>query len=558
MRFAIRKVLPRFLPAARRRGASLVLVGLVVLGCCLTAATSVEAAPEGRACPAEPTVMSIAFGDLVTCAIEVLGDTDTFQFNGSAGDFITIMATGGSGAFLACVEMVDPLGNRTGDGCASYSGGRIDTRLVSTGLHTIFVRIGGNFLTSPYVLVLERVNPVSTASRITFGQGIDSEISPVGDMDAYFFDGIANDFITITATGGSGPFLACLELVDPQGIRRRDNCASYTGGRIDLRLARTGRYTILVTIGGNYLAWSYRLELTCSGRCRPLPPARIGDFDGDGRVDLPLYRPSTGMWHVMKPAAGSDLNLNWGVDTDLPMPGDYDGDGKTDVAVYRPATGVWWVLLSSTNWATFVTYQWGTNTDIPVPGDYDGDRKTDIAVYRPATGTWYAVLSATNSTTFTSYQWGQSTDIPVPGDYDGDGTTDVAVYRPSTGAWWVLLSTTNSSTYFVRQWGATGDIPVQADYDGDGRSDIGVYRPGTGVWYLLESSTNFTNYRTRQWGVNADSPVPGDYDGDGKVDVAIYRPATGTWHILLSSTNDTSYVSYQWGMSTDIPVIRRR
>jgi hypothetical protein len=67
---------------------------------------------------------------------------------------------------------------------------------------------------------------------------------------------------------------------------------------------------------------------------------------------------------------------------------DFDGDGRADMTIYRPTDGYWYILTSSTNYGAPVMRQWGENGDVPVAADYDGDGRSDLATWRPGTGVW--------------------------------------------------------------------------------------------------------------------------------------------------------------------------
>jgi hypothetical protein len=249
-----------------------------------------------------------------------------------------------------------------------------------------------------------------------------------------------------------------------------------------------------------------------------------GDFDGDGKTDVAVFRPDAGNWFYLQSSDDAFRSVQFGLIGDRIAPGDYDGDGKTDYAVFRPSNGVWYILQSR---AGFTAAQFGIAEDLPVQGDFDGDGKTDIAVFRPSSGTWYLLQSTAG---FAAVPFGLSTDKPVRGDFDGDGKADIAVFRPSNGTWYRFNSSNNQ--FVAVQFGISEDKPIAADYDGDGKTDIAVFRPSNGTWYLLQSTAGF---RGVQWGIETDQPVPGDYDGDSKTDIAVFRPSNGNWYLVLSS-----------------------
>jgi hypothetical protein len=262
--------------------------------------------------------------------------------------------------------------------------------------------------------------------------------------------------------------------------------------------------------------WGASLSLAASSSYRVLAG---GDYAGDGRSDIAIFRPSTGRWSIR----GHSTSYFGGAG-DIPVPGDYNHDEITEIAVYRPTNGLWSIRGGA-------RVYFGGASDIPVPADYNGDGHCDIAIWRPATGLW-------SVRGLTRVYHGTGSDKPVPADYNHDHRAEIAIFRDSIGLW--------SIRGVGRQYlGAAGDIPVPIDFNNEGYCRPAIFRPSTGKWSILWLGSFY-------FGGSLDQPVPAHYYGKSDGDYpAVFRPSDGRWAIYQQGGFRTYF-----GINGDLPVSR--
>ena len=358
-----------------------------------------------------------------------------------------------------------------------------------------------------------------------------------------------------------------------------------------------GRFQIAFMLTISFVLCSFSSSFA---QAQTTPRKTVVDFNGDGKTDFGVIRfpgnfpGAQNTWWIQNNGAAPNDFIAMPIGLrgiDVQTPGDFDGDGKTDIAVFRfqntgvggsnQDAGTWYILESSTNsWRTEQFGQAGDNGT--VIEDYDGDGKTDLAVYRINTppqglGQAYYLYKSSMTGKTVIVPWGMrygtqadQSDDPYTGDFDGDGKADFGVQRRaditnpniSSPAVFYLLTATGEVSYHY--FGLASDRLVTGDYDGDGKTDIAVARdfnvsqnPPLSIKWFIRYSSGIPDERI-DFGVGSNFGfAQGDYDGDHKTDVAMYVGFTGEFWYRSSANGNTAHV-YRWGNAgvspADIPI----
>jgi hypothetical protein len=337
------------------------------------------------------------------------------------------------------------------------------------------------------------------------------------------------------------------------------------------------RISIYLGTGAGRLPTPLLTDVTTLNPSYPYGSFAVGDFDGDGRIDLILssgfddrnlyllrglgdgtFRPP-----IVIPAPVSPIGL---------IAGDFNGDGRLDVAYTETSvdgSDVLWISLGdgAGGFAPAISIPIGSGASDPHVADLTGDGIDDIVfanrgsddlslVRGSATGSfpsWESIHVGTSPGSLAVGDWNEdghldlavntffgglvtllnngdgnfgspSTIYPqaayiralYSGDFNGDGHTDLAM-------------DTNTTVYLFRGDGAgnfsSGSVmgpgiyqAVAVDFDHDGVTDL-VGSTGLNVVVELTSSQRFEETYAPP-SVN-NTIVVGDFDGDGRPDLAL-------------------------------------
>lgn len=354
---------------------------------------------------------------------------------------------------------------------------------------------------------------------------------------------------------------ACATVMWSQDSPRFHSAASYSVGVMPQALATgdfngDGRSDVVVVNdpGGTATDTIHVLLANPDGSFSPAPStpgtsnlsaAAVGDFDGDGRLDIVLTDATLRRATLLLGNGDGSFTPAGSCGTDVApvavVVADFDGDSNLDIAVANAGdsttAGTVSICLGNGNGTLGPEQSYPAATgSLPADpvglavADFDGDNNLDIAVALHSNR--YSILGGAGDGTFlapsTRFLPSANPSAIAAGDLNGDGIPDLAIV---TGSVLVLIGngdTTFQTPVAYPAGGRARSVSI-ADMNGDGYPDL-----ISGNWFsnnfsvLLNTGSGTFQSPVHYAGENSPGPVAiADFNGDGKPDVAVLNQGTG-------------------------------
>jgi hypothetical protein len=302
---------------------------------------------------------------------------------------------------------------------------------------------------------------------------------------------------------------------------------------------------------------------------KPFPCVAIGDYDGDG--DLDVLVAASGSHDI---AFSTIYNNTGGNFTDSGIAllglarataawGDFDGDGDLDLAMTGLETGatIPTTVVFRNNGGTFTALPGSFFREFGggiAWGDYDGDGDLDLLV----TGLTSASTAGVPATRLYRNDGGVFTSVAHPfpdcssgavawGDYDNDGDLDVVITGSGSSglvaAIWRNDGVGNFTDAGANLPGTDLGSVAWGDYDNDGDLDLlfgGNSNAGFITRVYRNNNGTFTDTNAGLLGVIWASAAWGDYDNDGDLDAMVigYDPVAQVPRSILYRNDAGTFV----------------